>query len=95
MIDAAGKVIAQSRQPLVIDDSPPIVRIVSTPAQVKRGSVLQVQAEGADPESGIAQVVFFFGRPDKGEVPPGAPRLQGDPSFARSIRLDGRSAHSG
>jgi Carboxypeptidase regulatory-like domain len=80
LIDAAGKVIAQSRQPIVIDDSPPIARIVPTPAQVKRGSVLQVQAEGADPESGIAQVVFFFGQPDKGEAPPGAPRFKAIPA---------------
>ena len=51
-----------------------------TPAQVKKGSVLQVQADGADPESGVAQVVFFFGRPDKGEIPPAAPRFKAIPA---------------
>jgi hypothetical protein len=80
LIDRAGKVIAQVRQPIVIDDSPPLARIVPLPAQAKKGSVLQVQAEGTDPESGIAQVIFFFGRPDKGEVPPGVPRFKGIPA---------------
>ncbi len=80
LIDSAGKVIAQIRQPMVIDDSPPLARIVPLPAQAKKGSVLQVQAEGTDPESGIAQVVFFFGRPDKGEAPPGAPRFKAIPA---------------
>src|SRR5205807_1213791 len=50
LIDPAGKVIAESRQPLVIDDTGPIARIATMPAQVKKGSVLQVQAQGVDPE---------------------------------------------
>ncbi len=49
-------------------------------AQIKRGSVLQIQADGADPETGIAQVVFFFGRPDRGEIPPLTPRFKAIPA---------------
>jgi Carboxypeptidase regulatory-like domain len=80
LIDAGGTQIAQSRQALVIDDSPPIAHIAPTPAQVKKGTVLQVQAQGADPESGVAQVVFFYGKPDKGEIPTTAPRFKAVPA---------------
>ena len=79
LIDSAGKVITTARQAVILDDSPPIARIVPLPAQVKRGSVLQVQAEGMDPESGVGQVVFFLGRPDKGEIPLGATRVKAIP----------------
>lgn len=80
LIDVAGKEIASARQSLVIDDSPPIARIVATPAQVKKGTALQVQAQGVDPESGVAQVVYFYGKPDKGEIPPAAPRFKAVPA---------------
>jgi hypothetical protein len=80
LIDAAGRVVAAARQGIVIDDSPPIARIVPTPVQVKKGSVLQLQAEGTDPESGVAQVVFFFGKPDKTEVPAEAIRFKAIPA---------------
>lgn len=80
LIDQAGQELASSKQSVIIDDSPPIAKMVLLPAQVKRGSILQVQAEGADPETGIAQVVFFFGRPDKGEIPPSAPRFKAIPA---------------
>jgi hypothetical protein len=80
LIDPAGKEISQARHSLVIDDTPPIARILTTPPQVKKGSVLAVQAQGVDPESGVAQVVFFLGKPDKGEVPPDAPRYKAVPA---------------
>ena len=80
LVDAGGKELASSQQSLVIDDSPPVARFVPTVAAVKKGSVLQVQAQGAHPESGIAQVVFFFGRPDKGEIPFTTPRVKAVPA---------------
>jgi hypothetical protein len=80
LIDPAGKEISQARHSLVIDDTPPVARILTTPPQVRRGSVLPVQAQGVDPESGVAQVVFFLGKPDKGEVPPDAPRYKAVPA---------------
>ena len=80
LINAAGKEIALAKQAVVIDDSPPIARIVPTPAQIRKGSVLQIQAEGADPESGVAQVVFFFGRPERGEIPALTPRFKAMPA---------------
>ena len=80
LIGADGKPIAEARQSMIIDDSAPIARIAPTPAQVQKGSVLQVKAEGVDPETGVAQVVFFFGKPDKGEIPPMAPRVKAVPA---------------
>ena len=80
LLDAGGKELAVSTQSLVIDDSPPLARILPTASAVKKGSVLQVQAQGADPESGVAQVVFFTGRPDKGEIPPAAMRFKAIPA---------------
>jgi Carboxypeptidase regulatory-like domain len=80
LIDAGGKELSQAGQGILIDDSPPIARIAPTPAQVKKGTALQVQAQAADPESGVAQVVFFFGRPDKGEIPLSAPRFKAAPA---------------
>lgn len=80
LIDQAGQPIAMTRQPIVLDDTPPVAKIAPTPAQVKGGTVLQIQAQGSDAESGVAQVIFFFGRPDKGEVPAGAPRFKAIPS---------------
>jgi hypothetical protein len=80
LVGAGGKEFAVARQSLVIDDSPPLARFTPTVAAVKRGSVLQVQAQGVDPESGVAQVVFFFGRPEKGEIPPTAPRFHAIPA---------------
>lgn len=80
LVDAAGKEIAHSQQSLVIDDTGPLARIATLPAQVKKGSVLQVQAQGVDPESGVAQVVFFLGKPDKGEVPVNAVKFKAIPA---------------
>lgn len=80
LIDPFGREIASSQQSVVIDDTPPTARLFPPPAQIKRGSVLQVSAEGADPESGISQVQFFLGKPEKGEIPPGAPRYKAIPA---------------
>jgi hypothetical protein len=79
LLDAAGKEIVCARQPVVIDNTPPIARFLPAPAPVKRGTVLQVQAEGLDPESGIDQVFFFLGAPVKGEIPPGAMKMKATP----------------
>jgi hypothetical protein len=80
LINAGGKEIALAKQTVVIDDSPPIAKIAPLAAQIRKGSVLQIQADGADPESGVAQVVFFFGRPDRGEIPPLTPRFKAIPA---------------
>lgn len=80
LLDVGGKVLASCRHPLVLDDSPPLARITPTAAAVKKGSVLHVQAQGLDPESGVAKVVFFFGREQRGEVPQGAPRFRAIPT---------------
>lgn len=79
LLDSAGKDIAQMEQSMVIDDSPPIARLAPMLRQVKRGGVLQVEANGVDPESGVAQVVFFLGRPDKGEIPLAVPHVKAVP----------------
>ena len=75
LLDSAGKEIATASQPLVIDNTPPIARLLSLPP-VKRGMVIEVQAEALDAESGVAQVVFFLARPDKGEIPASAVKLK-------------------
>ena len=80
LIGADGKLFAEVQQSLIIDDSAPIARIAPTPAQVQKGTVLQVKAEGVDPETGVAQVVFFYGKPDKGEIPPTALRVKAVPA---------------
>ncbi len=80
LLDSAGKEIAHMEQSMVIDDSPPIARFAPMRGQVQRGSVLRVEANGVDPESGVAQVVFFLGRPDKGEIPLAAPRIKAVPT---------------
>ncbi|MBI2808295.1 MAG: carboxypeptidase regulatory-like domain-containing protein [Planctomycetes bacterium] len=80
LLDAKGKQIAQAEQSMVIDDSPPIALIAPTPPQVQRGTVLQMKAQGVDPQSGVAQVVFFLGQPEKGEVPVAATRFKAIPA---------------
>lgn len=79
LVDPSGKEIVSAQQSIVLDNSPPVAKIVPTPAQVKKGTVLQVQAQGVDPDSGVAQVVFFLGKAEKGEIPPSVPRFKAAP----------------
>jgi hypothetical protein len=67
-------------QKVMIDGDPPsVARIVDVPAKIKRGSALDIQAQGQDSESGIAQVVFFLGEPQKNQVPPNTPTIAAKP----------------
>lgn len=77
LLNASGKEIRAASQPLVIDNSPPVVRILPPAVKAQRGATLQVQARGLDDESGIAQVSFFLGQPSKGEIPPGTMARKG------------------
>jgi hypothetical protein len=67
---------------LTIDGSKPEnVDFLDFPKQLARGSDLPVKATGIDPESGIAQVVFFTGKPqDDGKIPPTATKVEGKPA---------------
>jgi hypothetical protein len=49
------------------------------PAKLKRGSPLTVRAQGHDPESGIAQAVFFVGQPRDDKIPSNTPTVAGMP----------------
>lgn len=79
LTDAAGTVLADASQSLIIDDSPPIAKINPIPAQVKQGSTLQMLVEAGDAESRVSEVIFFLGRPERGEIPNGAVRYKAIP----------------
>jgi serine/threonine protein kinase len=67
----------------LVDGSPPEgVKFVleRLPATRKEGDPLRVVATGQDPESGIKEVIFFVGKPDKdGNPPPNAVQAEGRP----------------
>jgi hypothetical protein len=87
-IDSRGPILDKEGKPLLtksieiglkIDGSPPEkVAFLDFPKQLVRGSDLPVKATGVDPESGIAKVVFFTGKPqDDGKIPPTATKVEG------------------
>jgi hypothetical protein len=57
-----------------------VASLAPLPAQIKKGALAQLLAQGVDPESGVASVTFFLGKPDKGEIPPSAQRYKGIPA---------------
>jgi hypothetical protein len=66
---------------LMIDGSrPEKVEFLDFPKQLERGAELPVKATGVDPESGIAQVVFFTGKPQDDKIPPTAAKVEGKPA---------------
>jgi hypothetical protein len=80
LLDGAGKEIAQSSQAVVIDETAPLARFQPVTGRARPGAVLPLQVQASDDESGISQVLFFLGRPDRGEVPPGAVRIKAAPA---------------
>ncbi len=79
LIDGGGGILADASQNIVIDDSPPIAKINAVPAQIKQGSTVPLLVEAGDAESGVSQVTFFLGKPDRGEIPNGAIRYKAVP----------------
>jgi hypothetical protein len=80
MLDETGNEIQQSQQPILIDsNAPALIRFLDPPVKVKRGTTLALQAQGQDNESGVAQVVFFLGKPVEGKIPTNAPTFPGTP----------------
>lgn len=83
-VDKEGNYVLDNEitRSLWIDGSPPEnVDFLNFPKQLVRGSDLPVKATGADPESGIARVVFFIGKPqDDGKIPPTAPKVEIKPA---------------
>ena len=80
LLDAQGKEIARSAQYVNIDNDPPtLVRLLDVPARIKRGSPLLLRTQGKDPESGIAQVVFFVGNPQEDKIPTNTPTFSAMP----------------
>jgi hypothetical protein len=80
LLDAQGKEIAKAIQKVTIDGNPPtLARILGMPAKIKRGSPIKLHAEGSDPESGIAQVVFFVGQPKDDKIPANLPTIAAAP----------------
>jgi hypothetical protein len=65
---------------LIIDGSPPEdLRFVDFPKELARGEPLVVKASGKDPESSIASVVFFMGKPEAGgAIPKTAVKVDGE-----------------
>jgi hypothetical protein len=65
---------------LLIDGSPPEdLRFVDFPKELPRGNPLAVKATGKDPESDIASVVFFTGKPEPGgAIPKTAVKMDGE-----------------
>jgi hypothetical protein len=58
-------------QPIVLDDSAPEgVEFVNLPKRVYRGESFTIRALGDDPESGIAEVLFWYGRATPDGKPP-------------------------
>lgn len=71
IIDANGLVVAQSTQVVTFDNTAPeVARIVQLPAKAQKGTKLLVRAAAQDNGSGVSDVSFFLGRPDKDKIPP-------------------------
>jgi hypothetical protein len=72
---------------LVIDGSPPEdLSFVDFPKKLPRGDPLVVKAAGKDPESTIASVVFFLGKPEaNGAIPKTAVKTDGEREGATNV----------
>jgi hypothetical protein len=80
LFSADGRVLLTEEKPVILDTTPPIgVALIGLPPMTKRGEPLTVSAEGSDPESGIASVRFFLGKPANNQPPPGAVVVAGTP----------------
>ena len=69
--DSEGKDITAVKSQITVDNTPPKdVQIVGAPAEHSLGKPLALKAKGRDPESGIKEILFFFGKLDKDGNPP-------------------------
>jgi hypothetical protein len=76
----AGEPLSVERE-ITLDDTPPEDVTLTGRARIVRGKRLLLEATGDDPESGVREVVFFFGTPLKdGSMPPGATFVKVDRS---------------
>ncbi len=83
LLDAQGKEITRASQYVTIDNDPPtLTRLIDVPAKLPRGTPLKLQAHALDPESGIAQVVFFVGQPHNERIPANLPTIVATPMDA-------------
>jgi hypothetical protein len=89
---ATGEAVQEVLQPLVLDGTPPEkVDLIGLPRAVKAGEELTLEASGEDPESGVADVLFFLGKPGAdGQPPDGAPRAAGAPKAGAPGRWTAR-----
>ncbi|MGE3807482.1 MAG: carboxypeptidase regulatory-like domain-containing protein, partial [Gemmataceae bacterium] len=78
LLDRTGVVVREALLDVILDDSPPEnVRFVQVPATSLLKGVVNVSATGQDPESGIAKVEFFWGKPINNAMPPKIPTTEG------------------
>lgn len=81
LFNADGTEIDEASRTVTFDDSPPDqVRFLDLPAQAQRNLPLSLSANGFDPESGIAKVFFFLGRPVDGKAPLTSPAVAASPT---------------
>lgn len=73
LIEASGNVLATASTWVVLDGHvPERVQFVQLPAKAVKSAPLPLKAMGADTESGIREVSFFFGQPTDGKPPANA-----------------------
>jgi hypothetical protein len=78
LLSRDGGEIGVAYLPVVLQDSAPEqVEFVNPPKLALKGAPLPVQALGFDSGSGVAQVVFFLGKPVNRAVPPNAATTPG------------------
>ncbi|WP_439630158.1 carboxypeptidase regulatory-like domain-containing protein [Gemmata sp.] len=71
LLAADKTVLATKELAVVLDDSPPTApEFRGLPEQVKKGAALPVTVEVTDPESGVASVALFVGKPGPDGKPP-------------------------
>lgn len=94
LVAADKTVLATKEIPVVLDDSPPTAPdFRNVPDQAKKGSALPVTVDVTDPESGIAAVSVFVGKPaPDGKPLPGTAVVPGvrsptDATWAATVPL--------
>jgi hypothetical protein len=86
LLDSEGQELRQTLQIIYIDGTAPAdLRITGLPAQAKKGTTLTVTALAQDPESGIAAVEFFAGKPADGKFPAQARRVTAQTDAAKKV----------
>jgi hypothetical protein len=81
LLDSRDRQLAASSLDVVFDDNgPDRVRFVDLPPSAKRELPFVAKAAGTDPDTGIAKVLFFFGKPDNGKPPKDAQPVEARPA---------------